>query len=266
MIVYCEGIERGLDVRLLEAARDTLKRSGHPGAAVLDFRPSGSWTIVQQRLAVDREASHSNRAAKVQSVGLRDRDYLPRELVVQHRQQPGKRAFPLSRYSIESYLLEPALLAQDTGSDVAVVHQILSDEAWALRWRAAIDGAVDGYNRQHHRDLCRWDGPAPEDEPTAQAGLAAQLEALKDEVSEKAGHFDANRALAEMAADLVNDGPLWTRVEGRRLASQVAQRLDRGPNLRRILDLIETGQAAVPQALLADLSAALATWFPAPGA
>lgn len=253
MIVYCEGVQGGLDLRLLEAARQALARAGEARAHDVELRPASSHDAIQSRMSADR--------ANGQVVGgLRDRDYLPRDVLNTLRANPAK-AFPLSRFSVESDLMHPDLLAEASGRTQAEVVDLLETHAEALFWPAAVDGTIQRFNRQHRRDLRQLDTQEPTDEASAQAALATQVERLGDEVAEALRGFPAAEALVEMANDLRTDGPLWTRVDGKRLWSRVQADLAIRGGLKTVLGHIEDGRSEVPAGLVAELRAAVGVWF-----
>lgn len=225
--VLCEGVANGPDVRLLETARQALLRS-LPLADRIVIQPAGS----SADLAPSIRAYRRLRGTPV-VFAVRDRDFLRPELLEQaraaavERAQDAARARPLSRHSIESYLLEPAFLAAATGAQVeSELAEFARERRWLDLARAALEDA--GY---HLRATRR--GKLGDDMPR-DLDAAARLvrESLAAWGTQAQAALDAARAEALLHAfdrDFRDDGPEWTRVDGKALMARAEEHLRRGP-------------------------------------
>ena len=253
--LFCEGIAGGLDVRLIEFALFEIQRSD-VRASRIRVLPAGSKGAV----AAVVKAMRSVRP----TVGVCDRDYRPAWLLRQHREgveQKGQ--FPLSRHCIESYLVEPALLLGLGVWSIAEAEAVLTEEAERLVWDCAAMGVVERYNRQHHRQLSVPSATGLISRSQVVESVGRELNTLRDDVERFSAGFDIGIAVDELVQDFQDDGPQWTRVDGKKLAKRVSVRLGkavpRGGLAKWTLAQIEAGKAEVPGALLDDLMALLDT-------
>lgn len=254
--VLCEGVANGPDVRLLETARQTL-RSTLPLADRIGFKAAGSKIVLESSI----QAYRGLRATPL-VFAIRDRDFLRRELIeaqraaAVERAPEAARAWPLSRHSIESYLLEPAFLAAATGAEVETeLVEFARERRWLDLARATLEDA--GYRLRGTRRV-KFGDEMPGD---LDAAVRLVYESLVTWGTQAQAALDPAQAEALLAAfdrDFRDDGPEWTRVDGKELLRRVEERLRQGPlpggELRNLL-LRHAEQHEPPTALVDDLRA-----------
>lgn len=224
--VLCEGVANGPDIRLLETARQALRRSV-PLADRIVITPAGSSADLAPSIRAYR------RLRRVPFVfAIRDRDFLRREFVEQAREKAfgrapdAGRAWPLSRHSIESYLLEPTFVAAAMGIEIeADLASFARERRWLDLARATLEDG--GYNLRRTR-------AEPRDEMPTDMAAAVSLvrESLFEWASRAQAALDPANAEALLDAfdrDFRDDGPEWTRVDGKSLLGRVEERLRQGP-------------------------------------
>ncbi len=217
IVVYCEGTSGGADVRLLEQARAALEADGWTDAGRLTLIPAGAWF----NLAPVVRAARGAQQGAGRCFAVRDRDFMRRADLELDRAQAldeqasDPKAWPLSRHSIESYLLEPAWLGN------AIEAQELAERidrlAAARRFLDAVRAALSVVTQAvRTRRVSIGLAPVP-DEPTARRVLADRLRALRTDIKAELLIPGARSHLGAILRDFEADGELRTRVDGKRL-------------------------------------------------
>ncbi|MCB9543462.1 MAG: hypothetical protein H6703_13575 [Myxococcales bacterium] len=251
--IFCEGVARGADVRLLEAARAALVVT-HPLADRVELRAANAWTSLTPLLGAFKDEPSPVRA-------IRDRDFLPHDFVAGQRLKPAS-PFPLTRHCIESYLLDSSTFIAVAGVALPAYEAARDEVADEREWPDAAQGVLDQYIRQH-RHHPQLDKAAITDRAAAITAVEASL----DGFSQRADHWpeviDVSAALDAMSADFHADGPLWARVDGKKLLSSLRDRFDPTGKLGdrdAFRDrLVNHAVLHPPPALRADLAALLET-------
>jgi hypothetical protein len=257
--LYCEDEDRGPTVRLLFITLETLRGRGVRVAEAVAPRPTGSKEDVKVRVR------HARRD-RVRGVSVRDRDFLERGLVADFRGKalptsPARgsaEAWPLSRYSIESYLLDPAFLARfDPRRDEPAWRALVEELAEARQWTDLVRATlVDLRYRIGNAERSKTDGLFP-----GREAALSRLHELFEETRAAVGACFAGDALQAkfeaLEQDFAADGPLFTRVDGKRLLSDLDDRLVR-EGARRAGGLSgsllqHAERHGGPEALVADL-------------
>lgn len=249
--VLCEGIDQGLDVRLLEIVRNALQ-SDVPVATRINFRPAGSKADLAPMIRAHRQSRNTRLVFAV-----RDRDFLPRVLVDEHRVKAFADAdtlpFPLSRHCLESYLLEPAFVMAALGlADVQAQLDVLAAARhWVDVGRAVLDDA--GWHvRRVRLDLAG----NPTTEIEARELVRAAVQAYTTHLSDGRALTRAMTKFDDVLADFAQDA-LWCRVDGKELLVALegqlrsAGKLPRGDLLEHLLRHAE--KAGPPAPLMDDL-------------
>ena len=237
--LLCEGVDQGPDVRLLESARRAL-RHVLPLAELVTVRPAGGLEELNDRV---RAGKHHTSGEKV--FGIRDRDFLTAKLLAEFRdratQHPPLGPWPLSRHTVESYLLDPAYVATVTGIAAEVVAQALDDLATARLWhdagRATLRRAAFEVKRQEWPDSPKaWD----------EAGVLAELPGILAKWQADSASLpvmkDSAGTCHEFVADFQKE-TLWTRVDGKHLLGPLSTRL-RSQDLKH--DLLAYAETHAP--------------------
>jgi hypothetical protein len=188
---------------------------------------------------------------------VRDRDFLTKADVAKRRAKAisSADAWPLPRYSIESYIADPNYLAQILGVaastivdelDAIAQTQFWTDVVTACREDLAYRSRLQRPEGQQHaatRDL------AIEALNKVIKQFSSQLtEAISVHVEERVDHF---------ASDFHNDGPIWTRVHGRTLLGALKLRLQERKLPVERLSRANLARWEAPAALVSDLEAFL---------
>jgi hypothetical protein len=209
--VLCEGIDQGLDVRILELARAELQPQ-LPIAARVTLRPAGPKNELPSAIQWHRALRNTSRV-----YALRDRDFLPSALLESRRRQASSHdqrvAFPLRRHCIESYLVDPAFVAAALSLDkLPDVEAIAQRRLWLDVSRAVLEEAA--YHARERRPRIRAAWPTSEEE--AREAVRASMSAGAADVSAGATVEQVVGRVAFFAEDFNRD-VVWTRVDGKEL-------------------------------------------------
>lgn len=262
--LFCEdSASAGRTARLFNAAVQELKKAPDLGFA--------------EKIAVLGSASKSDvhvwtkfaRSQSYRAMGVRDRDFLLETMVRQdragafHESHERVRPWPLPRRCIESYLLDADVVSVVLPKlDGSILSEIIGRATEARMWLDVARGAMEDF-------LYRWRRVGrssitghPVDRPSAVLAACETADVIRreagitgrDELLEK--HLDA------LAADMVSDGPLRHRVDGKELLADVQRSLseEHPASLPRggLLSALERqAQKQPPASLLADLRALL---------
>jgi hypothetical protein len=254
--LYCEDEDGRPTGRLLFVALQELAPE-IPIARLIAPSPTGSKEDVKVRVR------HARRDG-VRAFGLRDRDFLERRVVDDFRGKAFRadrgtaEAWPLGRYCIESYLLDPAFLAgalayRTEAEWGALVTELSAARYWLDLVRATLTDV-------------RWRWTQIERKSPA-VGLSTREEAITvllarhREMVEKVRDMcsaDVARAKFEsLETDFAEDGPLAHRVDGKRMLHDLEERLvSEGRSAARGLTgmlLLRAERNACPRALLEEL-------------
>lgn len=155
---------------------------------------------------------------------VRDRDFLPQDLLEGYRRDATIGAepapFPLRRHCIESYLCEPAFVAAATGLDVGeFIEERANDSFWTDVCRACLRQVE--YDAREPRVTLAAN---PRDEPEAVAALRQALDAYRGRLAGTVDPGSAEQMVAAFAADFAADGPVWTRIDGKKLLADIGRR------------------------------------------
>jgi hypothetical protein len=269
--LLCEDTAGGRSERLLEAALQELRADLPYALAVV---PIGmlSKNDVQVRAKFARGEGF-------RAFGLRDRDFLERILLDDHRKhtfhaQPAQvKPWPLPRYCIENYLLDDDVLGEVLpGVDVNALRVVVDGAASARRWFDVTRGTIDDIVWRLRRIRQSSIKSKPADREAAMNMVRGVIEALRLAITEETFEERLTRKLDALAADMESDGPLRHRVDGRALVDDVerALALTHESNLPvgGLLSALDKQAHRLPsQALKADLRAVLeampASWRPA---
>jgi len=252
--VLCEGQPQGRDLRLLERVRSQLERNG-----VLDwlravrFVPAGGKSELRGQLKA-RSRIHATQPIRI--AAIRDRDFLRAADALAMRAEAvkpgGEQAWPLSRHSIESYLLEPELL-ESVGVPAAVAAS-LPELASHRLWYDLACSSVEVVRLLANRERLQIAGsPATIVDRNAAVDAARRATvAWQDEVNQLFGHGRATIE-AQVDADAIDfrADPLVHRVHGKKLLAEVEKRSrlsDLGDRLVRHVE-----RNTPPRALADDL-------------
>jgi hypothetical protein len=254
--LYCEDEDGGPSARILLSALAALAPEMRIARSIEPL-PTGSKEDVKVRVR------HARRD-RTRAFGVRDRDFLERPLIDELRSQAlhtdWKRAeaWPLSRYSIESYLLDPLFLAEALPHrDEAAWRAVLDEMAEARRWLDLTRAAL--VDVKWRLSKIKWS--------SAELHVASRDEALA-EICSRLGENRASadeamqeqKAMAKFEAlerDFAADGPLFLRVDGKKLLGALDDRLvhEGTRRARGLLGALLTHaeRRACPRALLEDL-------------
>lgn len=251
--IFCEGVARGADVRLLEAARASLVAT-HPLADHVELRAANAWTSLTPLLGAFKDEPSPVRA-------IRDRDFLPRDFVAGQRLKPAS-PFPLTRHCIESYLLDSSTFIAVAGVALPAYEAARDEVADEREWPDAAQGAIDQFIRMH-RHHPQLDTALVIDRLTAITAVEASLDAFSDRAHRWRELVDVGGAVDLMSEDFHADGPLWGRIDGKKLLSSLRDRFDPHGRLGDRADfvrrLVNHAVLHPPPALCADLAALLET-------
>lgn len=254
--LLCEDRDKGRSEKLIGAAVQALRRAVPFAQAVQSIGVS-SKNDVQVRTKFAR-------AEKLRVFGVRDRDYLLQSLVQGLRASAFARTpqdvkpWPLSRHSIESYLLDDDVLSHvtlPTGTPEvlrAALDRVVAGRQWLDAARGTLEDLAFRVRRVRQEDI---EGrPADRSAALAEVERVAQRMRLglaeESQAERLTGQFDA------LAADMMSDGPLRCRVDGRELIYdlETALGLPRG----FLLDsLTKRALLSPPVALVADIRTVL---------
>jgi len=187
-------------------------------ARKVDFRPGGSKVNLAPAVA-DHRRVHSTQLA----FAVRDRNFMPAQLLQKNRELAlsGKTPppYPLRRHCLESYLLEPAFVRTAIGVDI---HAKLGEMVEARRWTDVC--------RAVHEDVAyrvREPRPSTKAKPASEEeAVEAVREALRqynEKVDASREEIDAAAIVHAFASDFDADGPLWTRLDGKKLMGAIEQ-------------------------------------------
>lgn len=253
LTIFCEGVEQGPDIRLLEAARVALQ-DDLPIAEDAEIRAAGSRGDLNPLLRLD------HRRTTVRA--LRDRDFTPQAMLDRQRQKPH-RAYPLSRHSIESYLLDSKLFSKVIGVDRDIYEKARDEEAHARLWTDVGRGVIEQFCIRHR--LHPSTGTAsPGDRPAAISTVETSLNTFLARVEKRLEEFELAAEIDDMHRDMISNGPVWARVDGRSLLWALRDRFDsdgkRFGKRRDLRDrLVARAEIQPPAALIEDLRGLLLT-------
>ncbi len=253
LTVFCEGADNGPDIRLIEAARFALEGESEL-AQETEVRAAGSRGDLNPLLRLE------HRFGDVRA--LRDRDFSPRGVVDAQRAKPH-RSFPLSRHCIESYLLDTGLISGIAGipSDE---YESLRDAAAAERlWMDVHRGVIEQFCARHRLHPARGTEQV-RDRAAATAAVETSLNAFLARIETRMDSFDVAHEVEAMRLDMQRDGPLWSRVDGKKLLRDIHGRLNRkgmrlGKQQRFEQALLTRAELDPPAALVDDVRALLET-------
>lgn len=216
MTLVCEGQPRGRDVRWLGLVMGQLSETLDIAGKVRVV-PAGSKADLG---AAVRGLRESLRTARI--YGIRDRDFLRRDLVA------GQRAgdvYPLDRHCLESYLIEPSVVEAALGArDVATIVEQL---AAARFWRDVARAVADDISYRC-REVFRLSMSAPAEAigsaEQAAAHISAAIQPLPARIT--AAMPDVS-ALVQSFAEDMRSAPIWTRVDGCELMNGLERELRR---------------------------------------
>jgi hypothetical protein len=258
--LFCEDRAKGRSQQLLEIALQELRKD-LPFAS--DVVPIGisSKDDVQVRAKFARQDRY-------RAVGLRDRDFLPRDIVDDYRRMAFHadaeriRPWPLQRYCIESYLLDidvlgPAIPAADPAALQAVVEAAAAARRWLDVARGTFDDLAWRLRRAHRgaiKDRLEW----PSDRESALGAVRDAVDLVRRDFTEAHADDHLVKKLDALDSDMESDGPLRHRVDGRQLVADVERALASGQGAIRppgglLSALDKRARAHPPVALLADL-------------
>jgi len=251
ILVLCEGVPGGLDIQPLDAARDAL-RSSHPLAGRIGFNPVGSKTDLKPMIRAYRSARKGPLV-----FGIRDRDYLEWDVVKTLRStafDPDNTCtpWPLRVHEIESTLLDSRFVESATGIPAGQVLERLGALAERRRWLDTAKAARESLARELRSERASWEAlPWPTDSTGAKRAVRKSLALVEDQCAALAARTES--VVDQFALDFSSVGPLWERVDGRSLLTElsadplfkdVAGRLDN--QLRRF------ARAGTPPPILLD--------------
>lgn len=185
----------------VEDNADTIWRVWFPPEKGVRFVDVGGKAAVRRRVEDDTQKD-------ILSFGVVDRDFDDDE-TVQRSLTPDSRVCLISRYAVENYLLEPCAIADTVARMPAVarsepewtnpthVEQALLDWAHQLRFYAAANYLIDGWNR--HIRLLRFLRPG---QPDYLFDRDFILERLRGWVRELPAVQEIERALDEQSAHI----------------------------------------------------------------
>lgn len=257
IILLCEGDDQSVDVRLLETARLAVVQSV-PIARRVTIRPAGS----KVDLPASMRAHRAIRGSKL-VFAVRDRDFLREDQVRAQRiaalsldaKETVLKAYPLHRHCVESYLLDPPFLTVALGLGEKPTPEgidpwkMVNELAEARRWIDICRGTLEALNHElrDNRASCET-GPTNRQEALAEAQAA--LAKYQSEAGTLLSGFDVTRELDALDGDLTADGPLWARVDGKKMLGKLDQilckLLRKGGLKERLLKHAETHAAPTP--------------------
>jgi hypothetical protein len=264
--LLCEDQKDGRSDRLIRAALLELQRTM---PFVVLVRPVGvsSKNDVQVRVKFARREGY-------RAFGVRDRDFLQRTLVDDYRshafdKEPDQiRPWPLSRYCIESYLLDDDVLGAVIPTvPASALRAVVDKAAEARRWLDVARGTVDDLAWRMRRGR-RSITDSPSNRESALRAVREAAELLRQGVAAATAEEGLARQLDALSADMEGDGPLRHRVDGRELVGAVEKELAADyaghlPPGGLLSNLDERAQRYPPAALLADLQDVMGALMPA---
>ena len=244
--LLCEGEPNGEDIRWLGLALESLGEAGR-----VDVVPCGSKANLRPSL----EARRRWHAPSTAIVAVRDRDFLTDDLL---NKDLGAGIVPVSRYCLESYMIEPSLIEEVftiTGVE-ALLCSMAERRFWTDVGRAVLDAyAFDVRNRRGLLSV--------EDESFD--GRDDVVVVVREKIEAFVGSFkvpDVATMVIRHESDM-RQGAIWARVDGKELLKSLQIELQRGGLLAahegletRLFGWCEARGA--PSALAADLRHALA--------
>ena len=252
--LFCEDKHGGRSQRILDAAVSELRGMLPFAAAVRTVGVlSKNDVALRTKFARDQTGPH------LRVLGVRDRDFLTQALVVNARDRAFRAnpqdvmAWPLPRYSIESYLVDhDVLFPVVTDHLPAALARRVEEAATARRWLDVARGTLEDLAYRLRKLRPPSITHAPTDRTMSLEVVLAEAARMQGEIAEAftpdalALHLDA------LTADMEADGPLRHRVDGRELIYDVERGLGR---LRgSLLDaLARQARRAPPAALVADV-------------
>lgn len=220
--LFCEDAPRGLTARLIEAALQDLRKEPGLGFAGL-VAPNGS--------SSKNDVQVWTRFARIQdyrAVGLRDRDFLSKDLVADLRSKAFDRdpknvtVWPLPRRCIESYLLDADVLCPALpGVDPTELRALVDVAAQARRWLDVARGAVEAFLWQWRQVQRRSVAGRPADRASAIVAATQIAELAKTEATRLCDEGRLAAQVDALAEDMEADGPLRHRVDGKELILDV---------------------------------------------
>jgi hypothetical protein len=256
--LYCEDRSNGRSQRILEAAVGRLR-------GVLPFAPAVRPVGVTSKNDVQVRTKFARAQTKpsLRVFGLRDRDFLTRPLVADGRGRAFDADFqrvtpwPLSRYCIESYLLDDDVLgvaAPEIALDV--VHAAIDAAAGARLWLDVTRGTLEDLAYRLRKVRQGAVEGRPLDRAATLRAVLDAADAMRAELADASAEKLVTDHLDALAADMAEDGPLRSRVDGRELVYDLEPAL--GFERGRLLEKLErSARLHPPAALLADLREAL---------
>lgn len=256
--VLCEGQPNGLDVRLLERARWEIEQKGRiEWVRRLAFFPAGGKGELRAALGARRNL-HSGKGVLV--LAIRDRDFLRANAVQTDRlaavAQAGEgtnaKPWPLSRHSVESYLLEPSLLAAVGIADeiTATVPHLAERQFWRDAARSVLEGLY--LRARRIRPRVEHATPSLVDRATAidavQRAVTAWLRDSQDQFGQTGATIGAE---LDLDADDFRRDPLEHRVHGKDLLAALAELAKLGDLKDQLVRHVERHEP--PEALVDDL-------------
>lgn len=255
VIVLCEGQPAGHDLRSLERARSAIEQGGGmEWVRAVKLVPAGGKGELRSELRLRRRIFHGQ---PIRFAAIRDRDFLRSEDVQSYRNEAvkltGDQAWPLARHSVESYLLDPALLAS-VGVSPEIVASLPAFAAQRL-WYDLACSSVEVVRLLANRE--RIQITAPIDALTSrEAAVAAAKRATESWQVRVDSLFVQTGARIEVeidsdAKDFLSGPLLEHRVHGKDLLATVASSAGMSDLSDRLVRQVE--RSSPPQSLVDDL-------------
>lgn len=268
LVLLCEGVAAGPDVRLFEAARHALA-GRHRIASAIEVFPASSKADLMPTL----RALQSVRGPNCRIVAVRDRDFLTTESLTSMRAgaqtSPPTAAYPLARHCLESYLIEPAFVEAAAGYPATAVERLLRSTAEVRVWNDVVRAVLEA-RAFKARKLRPTTSQGAKDRDTAIERISEALAGWSDDLADIRNTEYVGAEVDAWYAGMAANEP-WTRVDGKELMAALERQLRNlglpqgGGGLRSHL-LRHAEQHVPPEPFVAELSALFtaldARWWP----
>lgn len=253
LVVFCEGQDQSLDVRLIEACRLQLETE-LTWLRQVEIRPAGGKTDLKPTVRVHRQqGSRGNRpqgGRPPEAFALRDRDFLRGQHLAEMRlgaMTEVREPWPLTYHSIESYLLWPAFVHDALGTNPELQLDVV---AAARLWIDVAKAVAEDLNWQARGQRIEIEV----EPPSRDAAIACVSQAVQGHGDELDWGVAALTALVDQFhADFVANAPLWGRLDGKEMLRALDESGGHHGQLRDRLMSYAEQRGQLPEPLIVDL-------------